>query len=115
MLTTGQLVRLTGLAERTVQHQLGLLHRVGLVNRCRLEVPVGTAPYHVWLTGFGAAAIGAGPPEPWSEDATGMRVTATLSELLLGVSDRESEVRLRLAGWRRLRDGLTWCDPDTAR
>lgn len=113
VLTTGQLVRLTGLPERTVQHRLGRLHRVGLVNRHRPVAPFGTAPYHVWLTGFGAASIGAGPPEPWSEDPAGLQATASLSELWLGVRDRGPEVGLHLVGRRRLRDGLTWCDPDT--
>ena len=112
MLTTGQLIRLTGLPERTVQHRLGRLHRVGLVNRHRPEAPVGTAPYHAWLTTFGAAALGAGPPESWSEDPAGLRAMAALSELWLKVRDRGPEVGLQLVGWRRLRDGLTWCDPD---
>ena len=116
-LTTGQLVRLTGLPERTVQHRLGRLHRAGLVNRCRPEVPVGTDPYHAWLTDIGAAAIGAGPPEPWSEDRSGVQATAALSDIWLGVRDHGSEVGLHLVGWRRLRDGLTWRDPgsDTLR
>jgi len=111
VLTTGQLVRLTWLPERTVQHRLGQLHRAGLVNRCRPEVPVGTAPSHAWLTGVGAAAIGAGPPEPWSEDRASVQAMAALSDMWLGVRDRGSEIGLHLVGWRRLRDGLTWRDP----
>jgi hypothetical protein len=113
VLTTGQLVRLTRLPERTVQHRLSRLQRPGLVNRHRPQVPVGTAPYHDWLTGFGAAVVGAGPPESWSEDPAGLQATAVLSELWRGVRDRGPEVGLYLIGWRRLRDGLTWCDPDT--
>ena len=113
VLTTSQLIRLTGLPERTVQHRLGRLHRVGLVNRCRPEAPVGTAPYHVWLTTFGAAAIGAGQAEPWSENPAGLQATATLSELWLGVRDHGTKVGLQMVGWRRLRDGLTWCAPNT--
>ena len=113
VLTTGQLVRLTGLPERTVQHRLGRLYRAGLVNRRRPEAPVGTAPYHVWLTTFGAAAIGAGPPEPWSDDPAGLPAMAALSELWLGVRDHGCQVGLYLAGWRRLQDGLTWRDPDS--
>ncbi len=117
MLTTGQLVRLTGLPERTVQHRLARLHRAGLVSRYRPEVPVGTAPYHAWLTTFGATAIGAGPPEPWSDDPAGLPAMAALSELWLGVRDHGCQVGLHLAGWRRLPDGLTWHDPgsDTVR
>jgi DNA-binding transcriptional ArsR family regulator len=66
VLTTGQLVRLAGMPERTVQHRLGVLYRAGLVSRHRPRAAVGTSPYHVWLTAFGAEAIGAGPSEPWS-------------------------------------------------
>lgn len=76
VLTTCHLVGLTELPERTVQHRPGRLHRGGLVNCYRPEVPVGTASYHLWLTGFGAAAIGVGSPEPWSEDPAGPRATA---------------------------------------
>lgn len=105
MLITGHLVRLTGLRERTVQHRLGRLHRAGLVNQCRPQARVGTAPYHVWLT-----AIDAGPPEPWSEDPAGLQAAAVLSELWLGICERSPEVGLHLIGWRRLGDGLTWSD-----
>lgn len=111
VLTTGQLVRLTGLPERTVQHRLGRLDRTALLNRHRPQVPVGTAPYHAWLTGFGATAIGPDLPEPWCEERAGVQATAALSELWLGVRDRGPESGLHLAGWRRLRDGLTWRDP----
>ena len=86
MLTTGQLVLLTGLPERTVQHRLSRLSRAGLLNRHRPQVPLGTAPFHYWLTTFGAAAIGVGPPEPWGEDPAGLRAIAALSELWLGVA-----------------------------
>ncbi len=74
-------------------------------------VPVGTAPHHVWLTTFGAAAMVAGPPEPWSEDPAGLQATAALSELWLGVRDHGYQVGLYLAGWSRLQGGLTWHDP----
>ena len=50
VLTSGQLVCLTGLPERTVQHRLGLLYRDGLLNRVRQPREVGTSPYHCWLT-----------------------------------------------------------------
>lgn len=42
--------------ERTVQHRLGVLYGTGLVNRHRPQAAIGTCPYHVWLTPFGAAA-----------------------------------------------------------
>ncbi|MGH9129356.1 MAG: replication-relaxation family protein [Acidimicrobiales bacterium] len=113
VLTTSQLVRLTDLPERTVQYRLGQLDRAGLVNRHRPQVPVGTAPYHCWLTTFGAAAIGAGPPEPWGEDLAGLRAIAALSELWLGARDLGPEAGLQLKSWRRLPSGVPWRDSRT--
>jgi len=113
VLTTSQLVRLTGLPDRTVQHRLGRLDRAGLVNRVRPQVPVGTAPYHCWLTAFGAGAIGAAPPEPWRQDPAGLRAVAALSELWLGVRDRGPEAGLRLESWRRLPSGIPFCSSRT--
>lgn len=113
VLTTGQLVCLTGLPERTVQHRLGRLDLAGLLNRHRPHVSVGTAPFHCWLTTFGAAAIGVGPPEPWGEDPAGPRAIAALSELWLGVRDLGPEVGLHLQSWRRLPSGVPWRDPRT--
>ena len=106
VLTTSQLVRLTGLPERTVQHRLGRLDRAGLLNRLRPQVPVGTAPYHCWLTTFGAAAISAGPPESWGQNPADMRAVAALSELWLGVSGLGTEAGLHLERWRRLPCGV---------
>lgn len=113
MLTTSQLVRTTGLPERTVQHRLGRLDRAALVNRLRPQVPVGTASYHCWLTPFGAGAIGVALPEPWGQNPADMRAVAALSELWLGVRDRGPEVGLHLESWRRLPSGVAWRDPRT--
>jgi hypothetical protein len=113
VLTTSQLVRLTGLPDRTVQHRLGRLDRGGLLNRLRPQVPVGTAPYHCWLTAFGAAALGVDPPESWGQNPAGLRAVAALSELWLGVRDRGPEVGLHLESWRRLPCGVPWRDPRT--
>jgi hypothetical protein len=113
VLTTGQLVRLAGMRERTVQHRLGVLYRAGLVSRHRPRAAVGTSPYHVWLTAFGAEATGAGPPEPWNDDLGCVRTVAALSELWLGLCDHGPEVGLTLTGWRRLPDGLSYADPLT--
>jgi DNA-binding transcriptional ArsR family regulator len=113
VLTTGQLVRLAGMPERTVQHRLGVLYRAGLLSRYRPQAAVGTCPYHVWLTAFGAEVIGAGPPEPWSEDLGGACTVAALSELWLDLCDHGREVGLTLTGWRRLPDGRSYADPRT--
>lgn len=110
VLTSGQLVRLTGMPERTVQHRLGLLHRAGFLNRLRPERQVGTSPYHCWLTPFGAAAIGAEAADHWSDDPTGVQTTAALTELWLAVRERGEVAGLRLVRWRRLPGGLPFHD-----
>jgi len=102
VLTSGQLVRLTGLPERTVQHHLALLYRAGLVSRVRPPREVGTSPYHCWLTAFGAKAAGVENPPTWGEDAAGVLATASLSELWLAVRDHGEEIGLSLVRWRRL-------------
>jgi hypothetical protein len=112
VLTTGQLVRLTGMPERTVQHRLGVLYRSGLVNRHRPRSAVGTAPYHCWLTAFGAAAAGVGPPIPWHEDPAGVRTTAGMSDLWLGLRNTLS-AGLTVQAWRRLHDGFILSDGRT--
>lgn len=106
VLTTSQLVRLTAMPERTVQHRLGVLYRAGLVSRHRPRAAVGTSPYHVWLTAFGAAAVGVGPPQPWSDDLVGVSTVAALSELWLGLRDHGPSVGLTLTAWFRLPDPL---------
>jgi DNA-binding Lrp family transcriptional regulator len=113
VLTTSQIVRLTGLPNRTVQHRLSRLNRAGLLNRFRPQVPVGTAPYHCWLTSFGARAIGAAPLESWDQNPADIRAVAALSELWLGVRNRGPEAGLHLESWRRLPSGVPWHDPRT--
>lgn len=111
VLTSGQLVRLTGLPERTVQHRLALLHEAGLVNRVRPPREVGTSPYHCWLTAFGAMPVGVAEPTSWSEDPTGVLATAALRELWLSVRDHGEQAGLSLIGWRRLAAGRAYQDP----
>jgi hypothetical protein len=113
VLTSGQLIALTRLPDRTVQHRLGRLYRAGLINRMRPPAPVGTSPYHCWLTSFGAAAIDAGPPEPWSDDPAGMLATAALGDLWLAVRDHGPEAGVHLQAWRRLEAGVDYEDPFT--
>lgn len=112
VLTSGHLVRLGGLPERTVQHRLRRLYRAGLINRSRPPAPVGS-PYHCWLTGCGAAVIGAKSPEPWSDDPAGMVATAGLSDLWLGVRDHGPAADVHLQDWRRLDAGVGYEDPFT--
>jgi hypothetical protein len=113
VLTTTQLVRLTGEPERTVQYRLGASYHGGLVSRHRPAAAIGTCPHHWWLTAFGAAAIGAGTPQPWSEDLAAVRTVASLSDLWLDLKEHGPEVNLTLTTWRRLPDGFSYRDPRT--
>jgi hypothetical protein len=113
VLTTSQFVRITSRPERTVQHRLGVLHRVGLINRVRPPADVGTAAFHCWLTVFGAHAIDVDAPEPWSEDLPGVRAKVALAELWLSVRDHGESGGLHLQGWRRLSFGVSYLDPRT--
>jgi hypothetical protein len=113
VLTTSQLVRITSQPDRSVQHRLGVLHRVGLINRIRPPADVGTAPFHCWLTDFGAGAVGVDDPEPWSEDLAGARAKVALTELWLSVRDHGESGGLHLQGWCRLSCGVSYLDPRT--
>jgi hypothetical protein len=113
VLTTGQLVRLTGMPERTVQHRVGVLFRAGLVSRHRPRATTGTCPYHCWLTAFGATVIGTEPPGSLIEDPAGMRTVTAMSDLWLGIKDHGPTAGLTLKGWRRLPTGLIYRDRPT--
>ncbi len=113
VLTSGQLVVLSGMPERTVQYRLGRLERSGLLNRLRPAREVGTSPYHCWLTPFGAAAVGADRPRAWRDDTAGVQAVAALSHLFFAVRDHGGCGGVFLAGWRRLPAGLCFCDPRT--
>ena len=113
VLTSSQLVRLTAMPERTAQYRLGVLYRAGLVNRHRPHATIGTCSYHVWLTPFGAAAIGAEPPRPWSEDLAGLQTMAALCGLGFGLRDHGHGDGLVVTGWHRLRADVTYEDGRT--
>jgi len=110
VLTTNQLIRLSGLPERTVQHRLGRLERSGLVRRDRPHREIGTAPYHCWLTVFGANAIGADVPARWDEDTPAMRCRAALIEFWLQLRNR-GVGDFALSSWQRLAKGIPVRDP----
>lgn len=84
VLTSGQLVVLNGMPERTVQYRLGQLERTGLLSRLLPAREVGTSPYHCWLTPFGTAAVDADRPRAWRDDTAGIEAVAALSDLFLG-------------------------------
>ena len=113
VLTTSQLVRITSQPERTVQHRLDVLDRIGLINRVRPPADVGTAPFHCWLTIFGAGAVGVDAPEPLSEDLAGVRAKVALTDLWLSVRDHGEPGGLHPHGWHRHRCGVAYDDPRT--
>ena len=109
VLTTGQLQRLTGGCERTVQHRLGLLVRRGLVTRMRPAVARGTSPYLCWLTSPGATAISA-TPMACDRSTARVRAVAVLNECWLAIGDQTPGAEVELISWQRTRDGLTFAD-----
>jgi hypothetical protein len=107
VLTTGQLIQLAGIPERTAQYRFGVLYRAGLVvDRHRPRAAIGTAPYHLWLTPFGAAAAGVETLEPWGDDLTGVQTLAATNDLWLGLRDGGPAVGLTLTDWHPLPAGL---------
>jgi hypothetical protein len=113
VLTTGQLIQITRIPERTAQYRLGILYRAGLVVRHRPRTTVGTAPYHFWLTAFGAAAAGCEAPESWGDDLAGVQTLAAANDLWLGLRDGGSAVGVTLTDWHPLPAGLAYRDPAT--
>lgn len=123
-LSTGQVQRLTGSPERTVQHRLAGLAGRGLVGWVRPLVRRGTSPTLWWATPFGAQAIsGHGPVSvpagddldldggPCGVDRGLARVwlVVAMNELRLGLRDLHSPGGLRLLSWQRTKGGL-WVD-----
>jgi hypothetical protein len=113
VLTTGHLVRLLQMPERTVQYRLGVLFRAGLLSRHRPRTAVGSCPYHCWLTTFGANLVAAQAPGSWIEDPPAMRTEAAISDLWLGINDHALTAGLTLQGLRRLPEGFAYRDRRT--
>lgn len=115
-LSTGQLQRLTGSPQRTVQYRLAGLARRGLVGRMRPVVGRGTSPSLWWATPLGARAVsGSGStaavdadPGTAAADRGLARVSAVvaMNELRLGLHEADPTVGVRLRSWQRTPNGV---------
>lgn len=124
-LSTGQLRRLTGSSERTVQYQLARLASRGLVGRYRPIVARGTSPALWWATPFGARAVATAGPGAETDGVTGFigpdagglgsgpdrgvrRVSAVvaLNGLRLALAAAGPAVGVRLRSWQRTPGGV---------
>lgn len=119
VLSTGQLRRMTGSPERTVQYRLAGLAGRGLVGRVRPLVDRGTSPILWWATPFGARAIGALDDPPLAIDldradgAAGLDrrlprvwLVAAMNELRLGLAAPAPTGGLELVCWERTPCGV---------
>ncbi len=101
VLSTSQLVWLTGVCERTVQHRLGRLAGAGLVGRLRPPVVTGSSPYLCWCTPAGATAVGTETAVPADRSTPRVIAVAALNELWLGLRARAAGGGLNLVCWQR--------------
>ncbi len=106
VLTTPQLITLTGRPERTIDYRLARLRERSLVDRTRPYAASGSAPFYCWLTRSGARLVegtspapGKGPPNPLF-----LRHTAAIAGLYVALLDAVPSVGLTLSEWRRDED-----------
>ncbi|MGH9055727.1 MAG: replication-relaxation family protein [Acidimicrobiales bacterium] len=112
VLTTPQLITLTGRPERTVDYRLGRLRTRSLVGRTRPYAASGSAPYYWWLTRAGAHLVEGTSPAPGKGEPNPLflRHTAAIAGLFVALADAGPAVGITLSSWRR--DEGAWEDWD---
>ena len=112
VLTTPQLITLTGRPERTVDYRLSRLRSRALVARTRPYAASGSAPYYWWLTRTGARLVEGTSPAPGKGEPNPLflRHTAAIAGLVVALLEVGPEAGLTLASWRR--DEEAWEDWD---
>jgi hypothetical protein len=110
VLTTPQLIALTGRPERTVDYRLSRLRSRSLVDRTRPYAASGSAPFYWWLTRAGARLIEGTSPAPGKGEPNPLflRHTAAIAGLFISLLDTGPHVGLTLTSW--LRDEDAWED-----
>ena len=106
VLTTPQLITLTGRPERTIDYRLGRLRARSLVDRTRPYAASGSAPFFWWLTRSGARLVEGTSPAPGkgTPNPLFLRHTAAIAGLYVALLDAGPTVGLELTGWRRDED-----------
>jgi len=108
VLTTPQLIALTGRPERTVDYRLSRLRSAGLVDRTRPYAASGSAPFYWWLTRSGAHLVEGTSPAPRkaTPNPLFLRHTAAIAGLYVALADVGESIGMRCESWRR--DELAW-------
>jgi hypothetical protein len=108
VLTTPQLIALTGRPERTVDYRLSRLRSAGLVDRTRPYAASGSAPFFWWLTRNGARLVEGTSPAPGkaTPNPLFLRHMAAIAGLYVALVDVGSSIGMRCESW--LRDELAW-------
>jgi hypothetical protein len=110
VLTTTQLVALSGRPERTVDYRLQRLREHKLVDRTRPYIASGSAPFSWWLTRSGARLVEGVSPAPGkaTPNPLFLRHTTAIAGLYVALRDIGSDVGLSREQW--LRDEDAWED-----
>jgi len=110
VLTTPQLIALTGCPERTIDYRLSRLRSAGLVDRIRPYAASGSAPYFWWLSRSGAHLVEGTSPAPGkaAPNPLFLRHTAAIAGLYVALLDVGPSIGMRCETW--LRDELAWED-----
>lgn len=108
VLTTPQLIALTGRPERTVDYRLSRLRPAGLVDRTRPYTASGSAPFFWWLTRSGARLVEGTSPAPGkaTPNPLFLRHTAAIAGLYVALIDVGPSIGMHCESW--LRDELAW-------
>jgi hypothetical protein len=102
VLTTPQLIALTGRPERTIDYRLSRLRGRSLVERSRPYAASGSAPFYWWLTRAGARLVEGTSPAPGkgTPNPLFLRHTAAIAGLYVALCEVGPNVGLTLTGWR---------------
>ena len=108
MLTTPQLIALSGRPERTIDYRLSRLRSAGLVDRTRPYAASGSAPFFWWLTRSGAQLVEGTSPAPGkaTPHPLFLRHTAAIAGLYVALVDVGPSIGMCCETW--LRDELAW-------
>lgn len=110
VLTTPQLIALTGRPERTIDYRLARLRARALVDRTRPYAASGSAPFYWWLTRTGARLVEGSSPAPGkgTPNPLFLRHTAAIAGLYVTLTETGPNVGLTLSSWQR--DDEAWED-----
>jgi hypothetical protein len=106
VLTTPQLISLTGRPERTIDYRLTQLRKRSLVDRTRPYAASGSAPFYWWLTRTGARLVEGTSPAPGkgTPNPLFLRHTAAIAGLCIALTEVGPSLGFTPSVWRRDED-----------